>query len=639
MKLAMFAAIVMLSANGLRQGGSLFGGGSGAQAVLGADGAPVSNEESELVETVLKSGVRLVSGQASKTELAKELNDKLYGQRVDPGEMDALGIELVAPKGGAPVQISAGKAPGSPSARKPGDTTDPKLAAKPDGKPGAATAAAQKTAVPATGAASPVAKSLPGPELVSGKSKAALSEISQRMKAYSIELSLIPVVFLGMVLVSKVRRRKREASFVPEFMAALPESDCETHQMSHPVNSLKDEEFELLVAMIYQRKGYRVTLPAGLGGGRSGNFKLTRKSERLFVQCEKMDAEHRVPVDRVRELHDAMTEANGTGGLYVASCGYTWDARHFAKKRNIKLISARTLDDLLTEARATPDEDLLAITPWVSKFMSKVVLTTPLCPTCEAEMEQVKEGHGSVWLCSQRPECRGRRSERKYQKSARTPAQDTGIAAETADAPKPVSESTAPGRRETSVAAGSPPPPTPSRRDIHLPASRPATPKPAPSHAQGEVIARNVDAATTPPIAPGGQGIPSPVAQPATPKPAPSPARGEGATPPTAPKRRGFIIEENQPAKPQPAPGPTREEVTGRSASAGSTAAAAPRRRGFIIEEKQPAPPKPAPSPVRGEGSGKGANAGGTAPVAVRRRGFIIEEKQPATPKPARNLA
>src|SRR6188768_1724990 len=37
----------------------------------------------------------------------------------------------------------------------------------------------------------------------------------------------------------------------------------------------------------------------------------------------------------------------------------------------------------------------------------------PLCPTCEATMDEVSVSSGSVWLCSQRPECRGRRSARK----------------------------------------------------------------------------------------------------------------------------------------------------------------------------------------------------------------------------------
>ena len=177
------------------------------------------------------------------------------------------------------------------------------------------------------------------------------------------------------------------------------------------------EEFGLLIALIYQRQGYRVSMPAGAGGGRGGDFTLLRKSERVLVQCKRLDLMYRVPVDRVRELHEAMTTAGLTRGMYVASCGFTWDARNFAKTRGITVINARTLDELLAAAREKPDEDLLAVSQWAPKLMSKVQMTPPLCPACDATMDQLNVSNGSVWVCSQRPECRGRRITRKYQKT------------------------------------------------------------------------------------------------------------------------------------------------------------------------------------------------------------------------------
>ena len=49
--------------------------------------------------------------------------------------------------------------------------------------------------------------------------------------------------------------------------------------------------------------------------------------------------------------------------------------------------------------------------------MSKVKLTPPLCPACEAPMDELSVSGGTAWVCSQRPECRGRRSARKQYKS------------------------------------------------------------------------------------------------------------------------------------------------------------------------------------------------------------------------------
>ena len=43
--------------------------------------------------------------------------------------------------------------------------------------------------------------------------------------------------------------------------------------------------------------------------------------------------------------------AGATRGVYVASCGFSWDARNFAKTKGVTMINAKTLDLLLNEAR------------------------------------------------------------------------------------------------------------------------------------------------------------------------------------------------------------------------------------------------------------------------------------------------
>jgi hypothetical protein len=62
--------------------------------------------------------------------------------------------------------------------------------------------------------------------------------------------------------------------------------------------------------------------------------------------------------------------------------------------------------------------------------MSKVKLTPPVCPACEASMDQVSGSNSSVWLCSQRPGCRGRRCTRRHAAPARMAAKESGAAAE-----------------------------------------------------------------------------------------------------------------------------------------------------------------------------------------------------------------
>jgi ssDNA-binding Zn-finger/Zn-ribbon topoisomerase 1 len=157
-------------------------------------------------------------------------------------------------------------------------------------------------------------------------------------------------------------------------------------------------------------------MPAGLSGGRGGDFMVQRKSERLLMQCKKLSPDDKVHVNRVRELQESAVACGATRGVYVATCGFSWDARNFAKVKGVTVINAKTLDLLLDEARETPDEDFLAVSQWAPKLMGKVKLVPPLCPACEASMDELSVSGGTAWVCSQRPECRGRRSVRKHYK-------------------------------------------------------------------------------------------------------------------------------------------------------------------------------------------------------------------------------
>ncbi|MGI8437986.1 MAG: hypothetical protein ACR2NX_13980 [Chthoniobacterales bacterium] len=136
----------------------------------------------------------------------------------------------------------------------------------------------------------------------------------------------------------------------------------------------------------------------------------------------------------MKELQEAAATVGVTRGVYVASCSFSWDARNFAKANGVTVINARMLDTLITQAQEKPDEDILAVAQWAPKLMGKVKLTPPQCPACEMSMDDVKSSNGSTWLCSQRPECRGRRTTRKYYKGMPVP-EKAGASAKTKAAP------------------------------------------------------------------------------------------------------------------------------------------------------------------------------------------------------------
>lgn len=437
MKLVMFVLTVLLMGSAVRYGQKYIfkamgvpempgmpnlSGGNGAL----ADGAKpqFSSEESDLMSTVFKSAIRLFTGQAKRDELASELSDKLYGGRADAGTMSELGIELVKPGGASALNpdgkpdVSAGKGSGTGSSAAATAAKNGSLA---NGSTGIGKASVGNSTAGGAANKPGMAKSAPAVSTAKG-ANAPLDKLFAQAKVHRIELLLVPVVLLGMVLMGRRRKSSPMDDMVlPDVLAVLP-NDAEPYTMTHPVHGMKVEDFELLVALIYQRQGYRVSLPSALGGGREGNFLLQRKAEKLVVVCKRLNQDHKVPVERLRELQEAVAAAGATRGLYVASCGFSWDARNFAKAKGLTAINARTLDELLKAAKERPDEDLLAVAEWAPKFMSKVELKTPLCPTCEAKMVQHSVSDGSVWVCSQRPDCKGRRSGRTYQKLTKAAA-------------------------------------------------------------------------------------------------------------------------------------------------------------------------------------------------------------------------
>jgi ssDNA-binding Zn-finger/Zn-ribbon topoisomerase 1 len=337
-----------------------------------------------------------------------------------------VGNGATALPGAKPPTAQAGGQPGTqpsakPSSGKPGAPSPAKPGAKP-GEP-------------------------PGPNVANHIRTDLLARVWDQSKKYRIEMGLVPVVFLGMVLVHRIRRRNKGDDFFIPMVGMMAPAESEPFDQKHPVHRLGAEEFELLIALIYQRQGYRVSMPAALGGGRGGDFLLLRKSERILVQCKKLDLDHQVPVDRVRELHDSLAAASATRGMYVVSCAFSWDARNFGKAKGMTLINARTLDQLITAAQETPAEDLLDVAQWIPRLMSKVQFTPPVCPACEAAMDQVTASHGAVWVCSQRPDCRGRRSARKYQKPDPAAARKTDPPADPSPAPSVPQRATQPTAR------------------------------------------------------------------------------------------------------------------------------------------------------------------------------------------------
>ncbi len=359
--------------------------------------ADLSAEETGLITKVLDSAQRFLSGSATRDELASELSEELYSNRPDAETMSALGIEMVHSNTGEPVKESTSEPTEKPSLAKKPLTMDDLTADANE------TQLQSKPSEPSTA------------ETVEVRSEL-LVQIWEKIKIYKIELGVVAALSIGLFWYMRRRKRSRMDTLLPAAVTTMP-SDSEPFDPTYDVQSLSSEEFELLVALIYQRQGYRVTMPAAL----SGYFMLAHKAEKVLVQCKRLAPDNEIPVERVSDLHDAMSEAGANSAKFVASCKFSWDARNYGKSRGITLINARILDELIADAQQSPEEDLLAVAEWAPEFIKKVKMSHPQCPSCYATMEQIQTSHGFSWVCSERPSCRGRRNARVYQRQINTP--------------------------------------------------------------------------------------------------------------------------------------------------------------------------------------------------------------------------
>lgn len=165
------------------------------------------------------------------------------------------------------------------------------------------------------------------------------------------------------------------------------------------------QEFEGIVAESFRQKGYQVTLRGGNGPDGGVDVELHMGRDKYLVQCKQWRA-FRVGVATVRELYGVMVAERAVGGFVVTSGTFTDEALTFAMGREIHLVDATALLQMIapTPARAIP----------VAQF---AVSESPIpsCPKCGSPMvrREAKKGSntgGVFWGCSRFPACRGIRN-------------------------------------------------------------------------------------------------------------------------------------------------------------------------------------------------------------------------------------
>ncbi|MDM5361163.1 restriction endonuclease [Peribacillus sp. ACCC06369] len=115
--------------------------------------------------------------------------------------------------------------------------------------------------------------------------------------------------------------------------------------------TLKPREFECLIAKLYKKLGYNVTLtPPSIDGGKDviAVSNVISKKETLYIECKRY--KDNVEVDHPRNLLGTITSAKVTKGVLIGAKGFTQGSIKFVDENlSLELIGGNDLLKLLDE--------------------------------------------------------------------------------------------------------------------------------------------------------------------------------------------------------------------------------------------------------------------------------------------------
>ena len=173
------------------------------------------------------------------------------------------------------------------------------------------------------------------------------------------------------------------------------------------IEALEWKCFEDLCANYFKAKGWNAQVTK-LGADDGIDIFLYRSRGDLskplgIVQCKAWSSS-RVGVKSIRELLGIMTDIGCPLGIFITTSSYTPEAEVFAKGKNIKLLDARRIFELIKALPENKQQELLSST-------TKGDYLTPSCPSCGLKLvlrtaRSGKNSGNNFWGCRQYPKCR-----------------------------------------------------------------------------------------------------------------------------------------------------------------------------------------------------------------------------------------
>lgn len=167
------------------------------------------------------------------------------------------------------------------------------------------------------------------------------------------------------------------------------------------LRSLEWKRFEMVCAEYFRMLGKRVeTVSHGADGGIDARvYANSNNVLESAIQCKAWDS--MVGIKPVRELFGVMAHESAGKGIFMATSGFTADARQFAAEHQDKLflIDGEKFLSMLLKLPEDKRKKLL-------EFATEGDYTTPTCASCGVKMVRRTGKGGAFWGCMNYPHCR-----------------------------------------------------------------------------------------------------------------------------------------------------------------------------------------------------------------------------------------
>ena len=195
--------------------------------------------------------------------------------------------------------------------------------------------------------------------------------------------------------------------------APAPEAPVAIAIDTADLDSLRDDQIELLLGEIFRRQGYTIELSAALGADGTSDLILRHDGESIPVQSKGWKTS-RVSAQDVREFYGVMAATAAPRGVFATTGSFAREARDFAADKAIELIDGSGLAQRIAAVRR-PGENFFDVPGWIDDFAAYARIFDPECPCCAQAMSirQNRTDGSAHWACTSYPRCSGRRETRR----------------------------------------------------------------------------------------------------------------------------------------------------------------------------------------------------------------------------------